>query len=71
MNLILQGTNSIFEELNMKKINLELIGRPASVIMFLTDFSFPDLVFFFFLNFEGENHLILNISCILGSKLTK
>jgi hypothetical protein len=32
MNLILQSANSIFEELNMKKISLELIGRPASVI---------------------------------------
>jgi hypothetical protein len=40
MNLILQGTNSIFEELNMKKTSLELIGRPASVIMLSTYFSF-------------------------------
>jgi hypothetical protein len=45
MNLILQGTNSSFEELNMKKISLELIGRPPSVILFSTDFSFHNLVF--------------------------
>jgi len=49
MNLILQGTNSIFEELNMKKNQPELIDKPASVMMFSTDFSFHNLVFYNFI----------------------
>jgi hypothetical protein len=45
MNLILQGTNSIFEELNMKKI------QPW------TDFPFHNLVFVILFEFLPEKSL--------------
>jgi hypothetical protein len=47
VNMVLQCMNQFFEQPNMKgkEIMLELNGKPSSVTMFSTDFSFQNLVF--------------------------
>jgi hypothetical protein len=54
-----------------KEIMFEMNGKPSSVATFSTDFSFQNLVFGIYLNFQQQKTLKMNISHILNVSLTK